>query len=472
MVGTSKQLFSFLAARIEEFVREHHSEHFEEDPQHHLQLGFTFSFPVDQKSVNRGYLIRWTKGFDIKDAVGKDVCALLQQEIDLLGIAVNVAALVNDTVGTLMSRSYTSPGKTGTLLGGIFGTGTNGAYVEKLERITKMTTNEKTKGSYGPFDKSTGEMVVNTEWGAFDNAMKVLPDTPYDRALDAVSVNPGMQMFEKRISGMFLGEILRHALLTLKNEVDLFSAPEISISESSNLYVPWSIDTSFLSNVEGDSTPDLSVSRKLIESDLGVTGATQADAEAIRIVSRAVGKRSARLSAIPIAAIVISAKLSGENQYHQKINEGVALESSMRKLSVGQTVTNVAQQVKEAVTNAVDSIVQAVSPVVDNPPSTVVAPATEPSTSSSSTSAPVPVPPLDAPAKTVSGNEDDIIDIGVDGSVVEYYPGFESYLREALREVKELGERVEQRIRIGIAKDGSGVGAALIALVAARKAGK
>ena len=63
-------------------------------------------------------------------------------------------------------------------------------------------------------------------------------------------------------------------------------------------------------------------------------------------------------------------------------------------------------------------------------------------------------------------NEDDIVDIGVDGSLVEFYPRFEEYIREALREIPEIGPEGEKRIRIGIAKDGSGVGAALIALVA------
>ena len=63
-------------------------------------------------------------------------------------------------------------------------------------------------------------------------------------------------------------------------------------------------------------------------------------------------------------------------------------------------------------------------------------------------------------------NEDDVVDIGVDGSLVEFYPNFEEYIREALREIPEIGARGEKRIRIGIAKDGSGVGAALIALVA------
>merc|ERR1711881_588990 len=110
------------------------------------------------------------------DAVGKDVCALLQKELDALHLPIRVAALVNDTVGTLMARSYTSPGKTGTLLGAIFGTGTNGAYVERLDRCSKLINNSEATGTY---DTSTGEMIVNTEWGSFDNSSSVLPDTPY-----------------------------------------------------------------------------------------------------------------------------------------------------------------------------------------------------------------------------------------------------------------------------------------------------
>jgi hexokinase len=38
----------------------------------------------------------------------------------------------------------------------------------------------------------------------------------------------------------------------------------------------------------------------------------------------------------------------------------------------------------------------------------------------------------------------------------------------SLRAIPEIGAEGEKRIRIGIAKDGSGVGAALIALVAGR----
>ena len=59
------------------------------------------------------------------------------------------------------------------------------------------------------------------------------------------------------------------------------------------------------------------------------------------------------------------------------------------------------------------------------------------------------------------------IDIGVDGSLVEHYPFFRDMIYEALRVVDGIGAQGAEKIRIGIAKDGSGVGAALIALVAA-----
>ncbi|KAI5851286.1 hypothetical protein DFP73DRAFT_523496 [Morchella snyderi] len=430
MISDSKSLFSFLAKNIAEFVKEHHSDHFAEDATHHLHLGFTFSFPVDQKAVNKGYLIRWTKGFDIPDAIGKDVCALLQAEIDILGLPVVVAALVNDTVGTLMARSYTSPGKTGTLLGAIFGTGTNGAYVEKLSRITKMT---KPSANVGEYDKSTGEMVVNTEWGSFDNNMKVLPDTPYDRALDKNSVNPGIQMFEKRVSGMFLGEILRNAVLALKESHNIFSAA--TIKTDSALYAPWSLDTSVLSYIEADETPNYLVTRETIQKEMGVYGTTVEEAEAIKTIVHAIGKRSARLSAVPIAAIVLA---TGKLGNAPKPNTQSAESSSTKDLSFIEQGINA---IVTAVLGKPD-----ITPLVDGPPPALIG---------------------ESPVKADKAvSEDDIIDIGVDGSVVEFYPNFEAHFRQALRDIPEVGEEGERKIRIGVAKDGSGVGAALIALVA------
>jgi hexokinase len=398
---TSHELFAFLAKQIELFLKTHHEDHYQSHVERRasyvgfgnykdeevFSLGFTFSFPVQQYGINKGTLIRWTKGFDIQETVGKDVCALLQKEIDALSLPVRVAALVNDTVGTLMARSYTSPGAQGTLLGAIFGTGTNGAYVEKLDKITKLKQGGK---GAGEIDDSTGEMIVNTEWGSFDNHMSVLPDTSYDKDLDRESVNPGIQMFEKRVSGMFLGEILRRAIMDLVKDpsIPLFSDEDSSrndmhstttIAPDSLLYQQWGLDTSFLSIASGDTSGGLKATRQTLDTDYGVSAASAEDAEAVRLIAMAIGKRAARLSAVAIAAVVIT-------------------------------------------TNNLEK------------------------------SAP-----------------DGIVDIGVDGSLVEFYPSFEDYIREALREIPQIGPQGEKRIRIGIAKDGSGVGAALIALVADRK---
>ena len=86
---------------------------------------------------------------------------ILQSEIDKRELPVHVAAIVNDTVGTLMTRSYTSPSEEGSLIGAIFGTGSNGAYIEAIERIPKLA-----------HLKGIKSMVINMEWAAFDNKVK------------------------------------------------------------------------------------------------------------------------------------------------------------------------------------------------------------------------------------------------------------------------------------------------------------
>lgn len=66
---------------------------------------------------------------------------------------------MNDTVGTLLSHAYQSGAA---VAGAIFGTGTNGAYLEKMSNLTKDI----------PVPGKHEYMVVNTEWGAFDNEVR------------------------------------------------------------------------------------------------------------------------------------------------------------------------------------------------------------------------------------------------------------------------------------------------------------
>nr|CAD1840024.1 unnamed protein product [Ananas comosus var. bracteatus] len=65
-------------------------------------LGFTFSFPVRQLPFPQAFLSSGQKGFSIEDAVScKDIARGLEEAMTTKGLNMRVAALVNDTVGTL-----------------------------------------------------------------------------------------------------------------------------------------------------------------------------------------------------------------------------------------------------------------------------------------------------------------------------------------------------------------------------------
>ncbi|KAL8851388.1 MAG: hypothetical protein Q9221_003659 [Calogaya cf. arnoldii] len=145
-------------------------------------------------------------------------------------------------------------------------------------------------------------MFVSIEWGSFDSELSVLPNTEYDIEVNQLSRNPGDQMFQKRISGMFLGEVFRTILAKLQDECS-----------------------------PGSSEED------------------------------------------------------------------------------------------------------------------------------------------DSKKGNLTSHQPCLVDVGVDGSVIEFYPPFEVYIREALRAVSGIATAVERLIRMGLAKDGSTVGAAIIALVAAQQ---
>uniref|UniRef100_A0A452Y5V4 Phosphotransferase n=1 Tax=Aegilops tauschii subsp. strangulata TaxID=200361 RepID=A0A452Y5V4_AEGTS len=199
------ELFGFIASALAKFVADEGDNKVLDGKQR--ELGFTFSFPVRQSSIASGTLIKWTKAFAIDDAVGEDVVAELQTAMEKQGVDMRVSALINDTVGTLATGSYNDED---VVIGVILGTGSNAAYVEKADAIPKLE---------GELPKS-GNMVINTEWGNFSSSC--LPITEYDQALDKESLNPREQIFEKLISGMYLGDIVRRVLLKIASRSSIF----------------------------------------------------------------------------------------------------------------------------------------------------------------------------------------------------------------------------------------------------------
>ena len=73
--GTHQEvLFDYIAESVIRFANKH-------DIDATLPLGFTFSFTVNQSSLTSGILVRWTKDFDVKGAIGEDVVQLLMQAL-------------------------------------------------------------------------------------------------------------------------------------------------------------------------------------------------------------------------------------------------------------------------------------------------------------------------------------------------------------------------------------------------------
>ncbi|KAB8346383.1 hypothetical protein FH972_023425 [Carpinus fangiana] len=281
--GTADELWEYIADCLQQFIEYHH----EGEKLGQLPLGFTFSYPATQEYIDHGILQRWTKGFDIDGVEGKDVVAPFEQALADRGVPIKLTALINDTTGTMIASAYTD---TDMKIGAIFGTGCNAAYMENCGSIPKIAHLNL------PPDMP---MAINCEYGAFDNAHKVLPRTKYDIIIDKESPRPGQQTYEKMIAGLYLGELFRLVCLDLYDnpEVRLFAGQDIS-----RLRKAYTLDASFLSRIEEDPFGNLQETVDLFETELKLR-VTRGECEVFRRLAELIGTRASRLSMCGISAI-------------------------------------------------------------------------------------------------------------------------------------------------------------------------
>ncbi|KAH9853885.1 hexokinase [Lenzites betulinus] len=379
-------------------------------PEPAVPLGLTFSFPVEQTALNRGKILTWTKGFAAKNAIGNDVVQLLQDAFDRKHLHVRCVALVNDTVGALLSRAYTSGG---CVLGSIFGTGTNGAFVERVENITKLGDS--------PARQKGGYMVVNTEWGAFNNTRTVLPTTPYDNKVDRESINPKYQAYEKFISGMYLGEITRNVLLSL---LDAAPKPLLFNGRSSKqLNSHYGFDTAYMSEVE----------------EAWENGR-------VPIVPVTTDGEDGKPAANGIAASDIKTKVPDWQSAHFTDIDALSPDDIARLERIRGIIIQRLGLDSEDVSLRDAAIVRWASSLVANRAARL----------SGCAVAATLVQTERAKLGGGYATDEERISVGVDGSLIQHYPNFNARLRESLREL--VGPEVEKKVDIGLAKDGSGVG--------------
>ncbi|CAG5115051.1 unnamed protein product [Candidula unifasciata] len=282
MLGSGVQLFDHIADCIFKFITDHKLQGKK------LPLGFTFSFPCRQEGLDKAVLTVWTKGFNCEGVVGKDVVELLHAAFKRRGDMPNVKclAVINDTVGALISCAHSDRQ---CAIGLILGTGTNACYIEDLQNVKTWTGD----------DGEPRQVLINCEWGAFGNDGNLsFIQTDFDKAIDKHSINPGKQIYEKMISGMYMGEIARLAIERLRKNHLLFEG-----EGSYHLATRGRFYTKYVSEIEGDDVTNFTVTRQIFD-ELELTNHNEQDYRLVRHVCNLVSKRAAYLASAGIACLL------------------------------------------------------------------------------------------------------------------------------------------------------------------------
>lgn len=281
-VGSAIRLFDYLAECVSDFVIAQGLQDVE------LPLGFTFSFPMIQHSLDIGILVTWTKTFNCPDAVNQDAVRLLREAFDRRGdTKVKVVAVLNDTTGTMIQGSTLD---SHTAIGLILGTGSNACYLERADRVEHWETERH----------GEREVIIDIEWGAFgDNGVLDFIKTDYDRENDANSLIVNSFTFEKYISGKYLGEIVRLVLARLTKEGLLFRGEHTPGS----LLIPGNLTTDLVSDIEQDSVDGGSSNTKEILSKFGIFP-DEDDAKIVQYVCEVVSNRAALLVSICLGVLL------------------------------------------------------------------------------------------------------------------------------------------------------------------------
>ncbi|VDL77017.1 unnamed protein product [Nippostrongylus brasiliensis] len=262
---------------------------------------------ADAGGERRAKLIHWTKGFSASGCEGQDVVGLLRKALKRRGgdIEIDVVAVLNDTVGTLMACAFK---ENSCMMGVIVGTGTNACYMERLKNVPKLKGEWENDGL--PDENWSGKlvrenssvvrvvsspywaltMILNMEWGAFgDDGVISFAYTDYDKEVDRSSINPGKQLFEKMISGMYMGELVRIVLEKLARKKVVFNGDTVAISKK-NCFLTKHVSDVEAELEEGGREKSFPRTREILR-EIGVENITDQDCLHVAYVCTAVSTR-------------------------------------------------------------------------------------------------------------------------------------------------------------------------------------
>ncbi|EPE05113.1 hexokinase-1 [Ophiostoma piceae UAMH 11346] len=277
--------FDWMAARIVEVVDQVEGRPADSAA---LPMGLAWSFPIEQTSLRGGILQSMGKGFRAADSLlGQDLGDIIQRACAGHGLQTELAAIVNDSAACLLSQAYVHPS---TRLGLILGTGVNVAVHLPVGTVGRSKYGERPAAWFD----TASHVIVNTELGMFGHGL--LPVTRWDALLNAGHPKPEFQPLEHMVSGFYLGEVCRFAILEAAAATGLFGGVV-----PPSLHAPYSLDTETLSRMEADTSATLEEAHSVFTKAHPSPGAVSIeDVRFVRTLAQYVSQRSAAIVAASV----------------------------------------------------------------------------------------------------------------------------------------------------------------------------
>ncbi len=272
---SSSEFFSTLADGVEPIINE--SDY----------IGFCFSYAATITPDRDGIPVVFSKEIKAPEVIGKPVGATLLKELARRGhnVSNKKVAVLNDTVATLLAGKVSKDAHNySSFIGFILGTGTNTAYIEQNEAITKIPS------------LPSGSQIVNVESGNYN-----LTVGPIDDQFFETTKNPPIYHFEKMISGAYLGSFSR---LVIEKAI----GEGVLSKEFGYRY----------EKIEPINTTRMSHYLEMPlneEYDLVTCITNEEDGLALHMILDAIIRRAAKLTAINLSAAVLSTR-AGVNPRH------------------------------------------------------------------------------------------------------------------------------------------------------------
>ena len=195
---SAKEFFSIIADETERLIDKSD------------KIGFCFSYAATILPDHDGIPECFSKEIKASEVLGKHLGKEILKELESRGhdVSKKKIMILNDTVATLLAaQAKNAKGSYDGCIGFILGTGTNTAYIEKVENITKLDASIPRVGS----------QIINVESGCLQVCLGDV-----DRKFLNTTKEPDLYCFEKMISGVYLGP-LAYLVITQAVEEGLFS---------------------------------------------------------------------------------------------------------------------------------------------------------------------------------------------------------------------------------------------------------